>query len=142
MTSFQHSVFVPTPLTSVWEAISNVQHWPQWDQELATATSAAPLRLGATGELLLRRGWRWQFRIVEFVDRERYSLQVALPLAHMSLRRVLEIVDADTTRVTHYLILSGPLGWAYRLLIRARLGHWLPDATINLAAYATQITLR
>lgn len=72
---FDHTVQTTAPSEKIWVAWIDVEHWPQWHTELASASLDGSFALGAKGRLKPKRGPASDFTISELMPGESYRLR-------------------------------------------------------------------
>lgn len=143
----EHTVEAEVDPAVVWERWTQVDHWPVDDPAVQSATLNGPIAQGAVGWVKLASGPRSSFRIAE-VDRVRgrFTVESKLPLCTLRLEHEMERPDADPAaevdahdgrrRVTHRVVLTGPLARVWNKLVGESLGRSLPVAMGNILAIA------
>ena len=117
------TVMVRAPREDVWRRWADVPAWPGWNPECTEATATPGMGEGAALRLKLRHpGGREFFTAPRVTALEAPGRMVWLTKAlGVRAETVSELVDEDGgTRVTVTSASHGPLGFAYRLVMRPR----------------------
>lgn len=112
--SFSYEVTTTASLAAIWALWTDVTTWKQWDKGLKDATADRPFALGVRGKITPLSGPSSSFEITEFESQRSYTFVTGLPLAKLTVRRV--IIGTKPTRFRHEVSFSGALGgtWAKR----------------------------
>ncbi|MDN5569790.1 MAG: hypothetical protein L0G22_00790 [Propionibacteriaceae bacterium] len=143
----EHTVEAEVDPAVVWERWTQVEHWPVDDPDVQRAKLNGPVAQGAIGWVRPTNGPRIPFRIAQ-VDRVRgrFVVEAKLILCALRLEHEMDRVDADADgqvdvhdghrRITHRVVLEGPLARLYDRLTGARQGRGLPTVMGNIIAIA------
>jgi hypothetical protein len=129
---FDHTVKTIAPPEKIWAALTDVERWPEWDTELASAALGSSFALGAKGRLKPKRGPATDFTISELTPRESYAFTTRLPLCELKVRRYLTRKDGGATYFTHEVSFVGPLYFVFGNLLGRRYREALPVVMENL----------
>jgi uncharacterized protein YndB with AHSA1/START domain len=133
---FAHTIETSAPPEKIWGAWTDVEHWPQWDTELASAALDGSFALGATGSLKTKRGPVSRFTISELIPRVSYSFTTRLPLCELKVRRRLTRKEGGGAYFTHEVSFVGPLSFVFGNLLGRRYREALPTVMENLLKIA------
>jgi hypothetical protein len=120
---------------AVWKVWSDVDHWPEWDEDIEYAKLSGPFVAG--GELLLkpRGGPKVSIRLSE--------VQAGLSftdVTHFPLARMIDVHELQDTpqglRLKNSIRMEGPLAWLWRKLVAEKVAAGIPRQMEALARYA------
>jgi uncharacterized protein YndB with AHSA1/START domain len=132
---FAHTIETTAPPEKIWGAWTDVEHWPQWDTELASAALDGSFALGTKGRLKPKRGPAARFSISELIPGESYTFTTRLPLCGLKVRRHLTRKDGGAF-FTHEVSFVGPLSFVFGNLLGRRYREALPVIMENLGKTA------
>lgn len=132
---FKHSVTVKAPPERVWSIWMDVTNWPTWDPLIKASSSAGPLKLGAQGRVVPKRGLPSSFKIVSFEPKIKWALEASLIAAKLKVTRSLITQDNFTT-FTHEVEFSGFASSIFANLLGPEFRVALPEVMNRLAAQA------
>src|SRR5215218_9486477 len=112
MRRYVQETLVPTPVTALYRALTDIARWPQWDPELAATEAPASLSRGAPFSLTPRGGPRVRMVVEEASAPGAFTDVAHLPLARMRTRHEL-LACAEGTRVRVVIEVSGPLAFLW-----------------------------
>jgi len=133
---FDHSVETTAPSEKIWCAWTDVEHWPQWDTELVSASLEGSFALGTKGRVKPKRGPAARFSISELIPGETYTFTTRLPLCGLKVRRHLTRKDGGATYFTRGVSFVGPLASVFGNLLGRRYREALPVVMENLREIA------
>ncbi|WP_232547220.1 hypothetical protein [Propioniciclava soli] len=145
----EHSAEAAVDPAVVWDRWTQVEHWPVDDPQVERATLNGPIAVGAVGQVKLAGGPRATFRFAQ-VDRMggRFAIECKLLLCTLRLEHELDRPDPDAPdvegqdapsqlcRITHRVVLTGPLARLWNRVIGAAMGRGLPTVVANVVAVA------
>lgn len=132
---WQHTTRIETSLSpeSLFDAIADVAHWPDWDPELTTVTALSSLEPGAEFWLKPKGGPRTRMT-VETADRPTRFVDVAhLPLASL---RTVHAFPPGAIEVT--LELTGLLAPLWRKVMGESQAAGMEDQLRRFVAYVAE----
>lgn len=133
---FDHTVETTAPPEKIWGARTDVERWPEWDTELASAALDGSFALGAKGKLKPKSGPASRFFISELTPGESYAFTTRLPLCELKVRRYLTRRDSGGAFFTHEVSFVGPLSFVFGNLLGRRYREALPVIMENLRKIA------
>jgi len=133
---FDHIVETTAPPEKFWAAWTDVEHWPQWDTKLVSATLDGSFALGTKGRVKPKRGPAARIFISELKPGESYTFTTRLPLCELKVRRHLTRKDGGATYFTHEVSFVGPLASVFGNLLGRRYREALPVVMENLRKIA------
>ncbi|MGD1933205.1 MAG: SRPBCC family protein [Candidatus Phaeomarinobacter sp.] len=134
--AFHHEVTTAASPASVWDLWMDVDGWKDWDKGLADAAADSPLALGTAGTITALNGQVSGFVVTEFIAERAYAFATDLPLATLTVER--RITGEAPTRFRHDVTFTGPMGWAWAMLLGAEFRAALPPTMATLANLAAQ----
>jgi Polyketide cyclase / dehydrase and lipid transport len=104
----------------LFRAKTDIQHWPDWDDELEATAFDAPLAAGSPFMLKPKGGPKVSMRIEEVEAPRRFVDMALLPLAKM--RTSTEFLpSADGTRIHIVIEVFGPLAFLWDRIVARKL---------------------
>lgn len=105
---FSYSIAVHQTRLKVWNYLTNVERWKEWDTELIESKLHEAFAVGAKGELLPRRGPKLAFHIDEITPLESYTFITQMPIGQFIITRRLQerdrsVVFTDEIKFTGFL---------------------------------------
>ena len=132
---FEHTVETVASPGKIWGLWTDVERWPAWDTELASASLDGDFVRGARGTLKPRRGPASAFVISKLTPGESYVFVTRLPLCELRVERRLARRTGGTT-FTHEVTFVGPLSFLFGSLLGRRYRESLPVVMGNLRRIA------
>ena len=133
---FGHVVETTASPEKIWAAWIDVERWPQWDTELASATLDGSFALRAKGRVKPKRGPAARFSISELIPGESYTFTTHLPLCELNVSRRLTRNGGSGVFFTHEVSFVGPLSFVFGNLLGRRYREALPMVMENLRKIA------
>ena len=133
---FDHIVETSAPPEKIWAAWTDVDHWPQWDTELDSASLDGSFALGTRGRVKPKRGPAARISISELSPGESYTGTTRSLLCGLKVRRHLTRKDGGATYFTHEVSFVGPLASVFGNLPGRRYRKALPRVMENLQKIA------
>ena len=128
---FSETVDTRISAESIWRVWTDVENWGSWDTGLQKASLQEEWGIGAKGILMSNQGRRVKFRIVEYVEGERYTFRIKLPLASFTVSRFLE-AKGDLISLTHEVRFKGLLGGLFARSLGKEFREKLPEVVNNV----------
>ena len=132
--SFSHQITTTAAPSQIWKVWMDVANWKDWDLGLKDASSDGPLKHGATGMIVPRRGSASQFTITEFEFQNAYTFETDLPAAKLIVER--EIIKTNPTTIEHRVRFTGRLSGVWALALGPGFRRALPPTMDRLAEIA------
>lgn len=110
--AFSHEVTTTAPPEAIWALWTDASTWKDWDKGLKSAEHTGEMKPGSKGKIIPLNGPAATFTIKTFETGKSYSFKTGLPLASLTVERVL--TGTEPTRFRHSVSFSGPLAgfWA------------------------------
>lgn len=128
----QISKATPEAIFTLW---STVAHWPEWDEDIASAGLHGQFSLGSQGYVKPKGGPRATFTITEIMPNKSFTSVSHLPGARLLFSHALSR-EENHTLIRHTISISGRLAWLWSLLLGKSLRKGLQSAIDNLASLA------
>ena len=147
MRRYQHEVIVSTSAEKLYRALSDVTHWPRWDEGIESVEveragadgEGAALAPGAPFVLKPRGGPRVAMTVEAACAPTRFVDLAHLPLAKMrTSHELLATEGGGGTRVRIVIEVFGPLAFLWDRLVARGQAAGCEAQTHALAAYAEQ----
>ncbi|TQS45060.1 SRPBCC family protein [Cryptosporangium phraense] len=135
--SRRHSQLTTATAAQLWERWTDLDSWPIDDPDVEWAQVGRAVAPGAIGTV---KNHGTPAQKIEFtrVERERaMDFVIRLPLATLTITHDLEPA-AGGIRVTHGVVLDGPLHQLYARVVGVKLARGLPVVVRNVTAGALQ----
>ncbi|WP_299215831.1 SRPBCC family protein [uncultured Aquimarina sp.] len=105
---FQYSILINNSQQKVWDFLTSVDRWKQWDTELDDSILLEKFSFGAKGILIPKKGPKLKFHISELTPNESYTFVTKMPIGTLEIKRTLEnkgnqIEFTDDIRFTGFL---------------------------------------
>ena len=130
---FNHTVETEASPEEIW---TNINNWPAWDTELASATLDGEFAKGTSGRLRPGKRPTSTFFISDLTQGESYAFTTRLPLCELEVRRSLVRTGDGGTYFTHEVSFAGPLSFAFGRILRRLYQKSLPAVMENLRKIA------
>lgn len=134
--AFHHEITTAASPAAVWDIWMDVDGWKDWDKGLAGAAADTPLTLGTAGTITALNGQASAFVVTEFDAGRAYAFATDLPLATLTVQR--EIIGEMPTRFRHDVTFTGPMGWAWAMLLGRGFRVALPPTMTTLSDLAAK----
>ncbi len=134
---FQYSILVNNSRQKVWDFLTDVDRWKDWDTELKCATLTEPFALGATGILTPKKGPKLEFKISALTPLESYTFQTKMPVGTLEIKRTLER-KGNQIAFTDDIKFTGALKRVFGLLLGGGFKAVLPKVMENFKRLAEQ----
>ena len=134
--AFAHTVETAAPPERVWALWTDVAGWPTWDLELKAAELSGPFAVGAEGRLTPVAGPRSRFAVTAVEPGRSYTIETALPLGALRIRRSWTATADGRTAFTHAVSFHGVGGRLLARRLGPRFRRALPDVMGRLARLA------
>lgn len=128
----QETTATPEQIWAYYEAIDLA---PTWDPLVRRIEVSGPLAVGTTGFNTAKTGQRFPMIYTEMTRYRSYTEVTSVPLSQQAFTHVIEPL-ADGCRFTHGVMVTGPLAWAYRILLYRSYTRGIPAALRALAHLA------
>ncbi|GAA3521476.1 hypothetical protein GCM10022393_39840 [Aquimarina addita] len=134
---FQYSILINNSQQKVWEFLTNVNRWKEWDTELADSHLLRKFSLNAKGILKPKKGPTLKFYISELIVNKSYTFVTKMPIGTLEIKRILinkgnQIEFTDDVKFTGFLkrVFGCILGSGFRAV--------LPEVMKNFKMLAEQ----
>jgi hypothetical protein len=132
---FSHTLKTSATPEKIWAIWTDVEHWAQWDTELANACLESTFALGSIGKLTPKTGQVSRFEISQLSLGESYTIAVQLPLCKLNIYRYLQS-QSDGTYFTHEVSFQGLLAVVFGSLLGLKFQAVLPSVMANIKRIA------
>ncbi|MGB3588490.1 MAG: SRPBCC family protein [Tunicatimonas sp.] len=127
---FAGTIEINRPQAEVWDLLIDVSRWKDWDTELKTSTLNGKFTLGATGELIPKKGPKLKFHISELVPGKFYTFKTKMPVGYLVIKRTLAYRD-KTTYFTDDVQFTGALKQIFGVMLGRGFQASLPEVMKN-----------
>ncbi len=87
---FQYSIYVDNSKEKVWDYLTDVSRWNEWDTELLDSKLSGNLSVGAKGMLIPKKGPKLKFHISKCVPYVSYTFVTRMPVGTLEIKRSIE----------------------------------------------------
>lgn len=142
---FSHTVQTTASAKDVWRIWTDIERWPEWDSELASAELRGSFRLGAVGHLVSKQGVQSRFLISQLVDNTHadarsYTFTVQLPLCRLHVHRFFSYAQRSPAGkilcFTHEVSFRGVTSFFFGWLLGRQFRRVLPTVMQSVKALA------
>jgi hypothetical protein len=125
MPSFEGTVIVRCRPEDVFALYANAPSWAEWDPDIKAATRDGPFAAGSVGTITPRQGPIMKIYVTQVDPNRSFTAEARLPLCTMRFEH--EVVPLGTeSRVTHRVVFTGPLAFAFGFLLGRQLKVGIP----------------
>ncbi|MCW2599689.1 MAG: hypothetical protein JWM02_1518 [Frankiales bacterium] len=111
---------------AVWDRWTTASSWSEDDASCQWATLEEPLKVGSKGKVRTT-GPAQNFTFTEVVPLKKMTFTISLPLAVLAFPHTLGAGSSPSTvRVTHGIVITGPLAPVFGFLVGRKLARELP----------------
>lgn len=134
---FQYSILVNNTQKKVWNFLTNVNRWKEWDTELKSSTLSENFGLGAKGVLIPKKGPKLKFYISNIVPNQSYTFVTKMPVGTLEIKRTLKN-KGNQIEFTDDIKFTGFLKKLFGLTLGGGFKSVLPDVMNNFKELAEQ----
>lgn len=127
---FSGTIAIDKPQAEVWELLTDVSRWKEWDTELEISSLDGEFILGSTGMLIPKKGPKLKFFISELVPGQSYTFNTKMPLGYLVIKRSLVYQD-QVTYFTDDVQFTGPLKRVFGIMLGIGFRTSLPKVMKN-----------
>lgn len=132
---FKYSILVNNSQEKVWNYLSDVTRWKEWDTELIDSKLFKNFALGAKGVLRPRKGLKLNFVISELTHNESYTFVTKMPVGTLEIKRTLEQIDSQI-KFTDDIKFTGLLKRLFGIMLGGGFRAVLPEVMQNFKELA------
>ncbi len=134
---FQYSISVNNTQEKVWNFLTNVDRWKEWDTELKSSTLSENFGLGAKGVLTPKKGPKLKFHISKIIPNKSYTFVTKMPVGTIEIKRTLAN-KGNQIEFTDDIKFTGLLKRLFGLMLGGGFKSVLPDVMQNFKELAEQ----
>ncbi len=134
---FQYSILVNNTQEKVWNFLTNVDRWKEWDTELKSSSLSENFGLGARGILTPKKGPKLKFHISELEHNKSYTFVTKMPVGTLEIKRTLKN-KGNQIEFTDDIKFTGFLKRLFGLMLGGGFKSVLPDVMQNFKELAEQ----
>ena len=131
----EHTLETTTEPEAIWRRWSDVDAWPDWDEDLEWSRLLGPLAVGSSGRLKRKGDLPHRFTVVEVQEGRGFTCLGQKLLTRLRLVHNVEPSQLGS-RVTHRIEIQGPMAWWLRLTLARRVRQTLAPSVRKLARIA------
>ncbi len=132
---FSFSISINSNKEHVWQILTDVKHWPDWDTELIEASINGQFEEGANGVLKPKTGPVLKFYISKVVPNLSYTIDVVMPVGKLIMKRSLICADSQV-HFTDDIKFTGILKYLFGFALGRTFKKVLPDVMNNFKKIA------
>lgn len=132
---FQYSILINNSQQKVWNFLTNVSRWKEWDTELVASEISENFSLGAKGILTPKKGPKLKFHISELRPNKSYTFVTKMPVGTLEIKRTLEKKD-NQIKFTDDIQFTGFLKRLFGLMLGNGFKSVLPEVLKNFKELA------
>jgi hypothetical protein len=140
LTHYSHETFTDITPDALFAAITAIDRWPEWGDDLERTEAPASLSPGASFLLRPKGGPNVRMTVVEATRPRCFTDRAHLFLGTMTTTHLFERAKDGTgqkgTRVTVEISVRGPLGFFWDRIIARKQAAEMPKATQAFLAFA------
>lgn len=125
----------PATRDQIWAWYADLRDAPKWDPTVKELQASGPLVAGTHGEKIPASGPPMNWEVTSAVSPDHYTAVSKLAFASIVETRALRAKPGGT-EIQHRVTVSGPLAWAYELVLRKQMQTGMTTAIDNLAERA------
>ena len=129
----EHTILVRADPHAIWERWTRLDLWAEDDPKTKWAKLDGPLQVGATGQLKPTQGPVSKLTITRLDQPNQFDCELHVPISTMRFEHRMEPAGDGQVRLTHRVVITGPLAGLYGLLFGRSIVAGLPDVMGNLA---------
>lgn len=92
---FNYSILINNSPSKIWNLLTDVDRWKEWDTELLDSKLKEPFELNATGLLIPKKGPRLTFFISELIPNTSYTFVTKMPVGTLEIKRTLLVIGTQ-----------------------------------------------
>jgi Polyketide cyclase / dehydrase and lipid transport len=133
---FEHSTESSASPHDVWQRYRDVDHWCEWSQYgVEWSHIEGPFAVGTSGKSKPPKSPAMKFTLVVVEPDEFFASEAKMPGVRLRFEHMIEPMSGGS-RITHRVVLDGPLASLYVPLVRKGVEKGLPDGVDRLAEMA------
>lgn len=137
MWTAEFSIETKASKKSIWHLWSDLPNWNNWDKEVKSSQIFGPFEKDSWGKLKPIKGPATKFEIVECTPFKSFTTRSFLPFCKMDFIHEIEELPS-AIKVTHKVLMSGPLTFVFSKLIAINIEKGLPKAVVSLIKNAEE----
>ncbi len=134
---FSFSILVNNSQAKVWNYLSDVDKWKDWDTEITEAKLEGKFEIGAKGKLIPKKGPKLNFHISEISPQESYTFKTKMPIGYLEIKRSLK-KKGDLIEFTDDIQFTGIMKRVFGIMLGGGFKSLLPEVMENFKKFAEQ----
>ncbi len=131
---FEESIQVASPPEKVFSVYSEVSKWPEWDEDVVSASLEGEFQRGATGKLKPKGAPTSKIKLIEVTPNKSFTVECKLPLCKMHF--IHELTDSGNgTTVKNVLEFSGFAAPLFGRMMGKGIAKTMPSSLQGLKSY-------
>jgi len=140
MKSYTYTTTTDVTADKLYRAITDINRWPEWDNEIETTTHDGRLAPGSPFTLKPKGGPKIAMEIVETIAPIRHVDLAHLPLAKLRMSHSFIPQTNGGTDIEIKIEVFGPLGFLWDRILARKLAAGTADQIRAFVAYAARTT--
>jgi len=128
---FEEKIRIQAPADKVFATYANVAGWPEWDQDVVSASLDGDFKNGTSGKLKPKGSPETKIQLMDVTDNEAFTVECKLPLCKMHFEHELAAAG-DETEVVNRVVFSGLLAPVFGRLIGGGIAKGMPASLQGL----------
>ncbi|WP_299249000.1 SRPBCC family protein [uncultured Aquimarina sp.] len=134
---FRYSILINNSQQKVWDYLTDVNRWKEWDTELIDSSLSEKFSLHAKGILTPKKGPKLKFHISELISNKSYTFVTKMPVGTLEIKRTL-VNTGDQIEFTDDIRFTGFLKRIFGLILGSGFKTVLPEVMENFKRLAEQ----
>lgn len=133
--NLKHSIFVNNTQEKVWNFLTDVERWKEWDTEITKSQLKGQFKVNANGSFKPKGGPILQFHISELRPNKSYAFIAKMPFCNFNVRRTI-ITQENSIEFIDEIKFTGILKKIYHFMLQKRITKVLPIVLKNFKQIA------
>jgi hypothetical protein len=123
MYSIKAETIIQGDIGVVWDTVTDVNHWTDWDPHEQEARLDGPFMTGAIGWSKPRKGPGTAWVITKVVEKQQWASECKLPGGKLSGESTFELLEDGRIHCTKNMSVTGPLVPLFRFYFGRHIRH-------------------
>ncbi len=132
---FSFTIPVNTTKANVWQTLTDVQNWHQWDTEIIETNLEGVFEKGAKGTMTPKKGPKLKFYISELIPNQSYTFNTIMPIGELVIRRTITQTNNEIY-FTDDIAFTGFLKYIFGFMLGGQFRKVLPEVMNNFKRIA------
>lgn len=132
---FSFTIPVNTTKANIWQTLTDVQNWHQWDTELLEANLEGTFENGAKGTMQPKTGPQLAFYISDFIPNQSYTINTIMPIGELIIKRSITEINNEI-HFTDDIAFKGFFKHIFGFVLGGKFRKVLPEVLNNFKKIA------